>query len=122
MSLPLFLQGLGSVGVFASRAFLPAFVTALLLRFGPHAPWLAHAGLLPQVRGVPTWFTSDAALVVLGLLAALELVRRAVPRGPDGINYAAYRTAQPAAGPGEVRSGPHPCPPEEPGRAAGSLR
>src|SRR4051794_28513691 len=26
VSLPLFLQGLGSVGVFASRAFLPAFV------------------------------------------------------------------------------------------------
>lgn len=79
MSLPLFLQGLGSVGVFASRAFLPAFVTALLLRFGPHAPWLAHAGLIPQVRDVPTWFTSDAALVVLGLLAALELVAERVP-------------------------------------------
>ena len=45
MSLPLFLQGLGSIGIFASRAFLPAFVTALLLRFGPQVPWLAHAGL-----------------------------------------------------------------------------
>lgn len=79
MSLPLFLQGLGSVGVFASRAFLPAFVTALLLRSGPHAPWLDHAGLLPQVRDVPTWFTSDAALVVLGLLAILELVAERSP-------------------------------------------
>src|SRR3954453_10784703 len=79
MSLPLFLQGLGSVGVFASRAFLPAFVTALLLRFGPHVPWLAHAGLLPQVRDVPTWFTSDASLLVLGVLAALELVAERVP-------------------------------------------
>ena len=79
MSLPLFLQGLGSIGVFASRAFLPAFVTALLLRFGPQVPWLAHAGLLPHVRDVPTWFTSDAALVVLGLLAALELVAERFP-------------------------------------------
>lgn len=79
MSLPLLLQSLGSVGVFASRAFLPAFVTALLLRFGPQVPWLAHAGLLPQVRDVPTWFTSDAALVVLGLLAVLELVAERVP-------------------------------------------
>ena len=79
MSLPLFLQGLGSIGVFASRAFLPAFVTALLLRFGPHVPWLAHAGLLPHVRDVPTWFTSDAALVILGLLAALELVAERFP-------------------------------------------
>ena len=73
VTLPLFLQGLGSVGVFASRAFLPAFVTALLLRFGPQFPWLAHAGLLPHVQGIPTWFTSDATLVVLGFLAALEL-------------------------------------------------
>ena len=79
MSLPLLLQGLGSIGVFASRAFLPAFATALLLRFGPQVPWLAHAGLLPHVRDVPTWFTSDAALVVLGLLAALELVAERVP-------------------------------------------
>lgn len=79
MSLPLLLQGLGSVGVFAARAFLPAFVTALLLRFGPQVPRLAHYGLLPQVRDVPTWFTSDAALLVLGLLAALELVAERVP-------------------------------------------
>jgi hypothetical protein len=68
------LQGLGSIGIFASRAFLPAFVTALLLRFGPHVPWLAHSGLIPHIRDVPTWFTSDTALVILGLLAALEIV------------------------------------------------
>jgi Zn finger protein HypA/HybF involved in hydrogenase expression len=79
VSLPLFLQGLGSIGVFASRAFLPAFVTAMLLRFGPHAPWLAHAGLLPQVRDVPTWFTSDAVLLILGVLAVLELVAERFP-------------------------------------------
>ncbi len=79
MSLPLFLQGLGSIGVFASRAFLPAFVTALLLRFGPHAPVLAGFGLLPRVRDVPTWFTSDAAVAVLGVLALLELVAERVP-------------------------------------------
>jgi hypothetical protein len=79
VSLPLFLQGLGSIGVFASRAFLPAFVTALLLRFGPQVPWLARYGLLPQVRDVPTWFTSDAALVILGVLAVLELVAERFP-------------------------------------------
>jgi Double zinc ribbon len=80
VSVPLLLQGLGSIGVFASRAFLPAFVTALMLRLGPRSPWLAQAGLLPHVRDVPTWFTSDAALVVLGLLAALEL---AAERSPE---------------------------------------
>jgi hypothetical protein len=35
--------------------------------------------LLSQVRDVPTWFTSDAALVVLGVLAVLELVAERVP-------------------------------------------
>ena len=43
MSPPLLLWGLGSIGVFASRAFLPALVTAPLLRFGPQIPWLALA-------------------------------------------------------------------------------
>lgn len=80
MSLPLFLHGIGSVGVFASRAFLPAFMTALLIRFGPQIPGLAGAGLLSQVRDVPTWFTSDAALISLGVLSALEL---AAERFPD---------------------------------------
>jgi len=84
VSLPLFLQGLGSVGVFASRAFLPAFATALLLRLGPHVPELARFGMLPRVQGVPTWFTSDLALVVLGLLAALEL---AAERSPEAKGF-----------------------------------
>jgi hypothetical protein len=79
MSLPLVIQGLGTIGIFSSRAFLPAFATALLLRFGPEVPWLAQAGLLPHIRDVPTWFTSDTSLVVLGLLSALELVAERVP-------------------------------------------
>src|SRR5260370_22843708 len=79
MSLPLLIQGLGSIGIFSSRAFLPAFATALLLRFGPQVPWLAHAGLLQHVRGVPTWFTSDTSLIILGLLSALALVAEHVP-------------------------------------------
>ena len=67
MSLSPFLQGLGSIGVFASRAFLPDFVTALLLRFGANAPRLAHIGLIPHIQDVPTWFTSDTAPVILGI-------------------------------------------------------
>ncbi len=86
MNLPTLIHGLGSVGVFAARAFLPAFVTALLLRFGPQVPWLAGAGLLRSVRGVPPWFTSDAALVALGVLAALELVAERVPEAKDALD------------------------------------
>jgi hypothetical protein len=73
MSLPLLIQGLGSIGIFSSRAFLPAFATALLLRFGPHVRWLADTGLLQHIRDVPTWFTSDTSLIILGVLTALEL-------------------------------------------------
>jgi hypothetical protein len=79
MSLPLFIQGLGSIAIFSSRAFLPAFATALLLRFGPQISWLSHTGLLQHVRGVPTWFTSDTSLIILGVLAVLELVAERVP-------------------------------------------
>ncbi|CAN5873153.1 hypothetical protein BH23PLA1_BH23PLA1_27690 [soil metagenome] len=79
MSFPLLLQGVGSIGLFASRAFLPAFVTAMVLRFGPEIPWIAGTGLLGHVRGVPTWFTHDVTLLVLGVLAALELVAERVP-------------------------------------------
>ena len=74
MHLLVFLQGLGSISFFASRAFLPAFVTSLLIRLGPSVPWLRRAGLLDYLpnQGVPSWFASDAALAALGVLAVLE--------------------------------------------------
>jgi len=67
------MQGIGSVGFFSSRAFLPAFITALLLRVGPHIDALKDTKLFRNVTGNPSWFTSDGCLVVLGLLAALEI-------------------------------------------------
>jgi hypothetical protein len=73
MNLALLIQAAGTIGVFTGRAFLPAFSTALLLRFGPEIPWIAQTGFLEHVRGVPTWFTRDTTLVVLGILSALEL-------------------------------------------------
>jgi Double zinc ribbon len=83
MDLALLIQGVGSIGVFSARAFLPAFATALLLRFGPQVPGVAESGLLPHVRDVPTWFTRDTTLVVLGLLAALELAATRIPEARD---------------------------------------
>lgn len=73
MNLALLIQAAGSIGAFSGRAFLPSFSTALLLRFGPEIPWIAQTGFLQHVRGVPTWFTDDTTLVVLGILSALEL-------------------------------------------------
>ena len=68
------LQGVGSATFFASRAFIPAFVTAFLLRFGAHLPFLGDADLIKALPdGPPHWFTSNACLGILGILAAIEL-------------------------------------------------
>jgi hypothetical protein len=68
-------NGVGSIGLFSSRIFLPAFLTALLMRFGADIPLVNHLGLLIHLpHGQPTWFTSDASLIVLGILSVLEIV------------------------------------------------
>jgi hypothetical protein len=66
--------GLGSIGPFSTRVFLPAFLTALLLRFGGHIPVLCHLGMLAEAQHAPpNWFTSDAALWILGTLSVVEI-------------------------------------------------
>lgn len=68
----------GLVGLFAVRGFIPAFFIALTLRFGPELglnPALASD--LQDAAGsmgvAPSWFTSNPALLILGLLACMEL-------------------------------------------------
>jgi hypothetical protein len=74
MNVVAIILALGSIGFFASRAFLTAFVMALALRFGNQIPLVAHSGLLARMHGYPSWFTSNACLMVLGVLAVLEIV------------------------------------------------
>ncbi len=72
--------GAGTVGPFSSRAFVPAFITALLLRFAPQwASWMPQdiASIADQA---PTWFTCNTSLIIFGLLAALEI---AATKSPD---------------------------------------
>ena len=73
---PTLVQALGSTGLFASRAFVPAFAAALILRFGVHLPFVGDWGLLAYlgVGQAPAWFTSDLSLLVLGALSALEVL------------------------------------------------
>ena len=66
-----FIHSLGTLGVFPSRAFLPAFVTALILRFGDSIPLVTQAGLADRVD-TPSWFISNTSLAVLGILSCLE--------------------------------------------------
>lgn len=70
--------GGGLAGVFGSRAFLPAFALAVALRLGWGGAVVESATGL-GAAGVPAWFTSDACLIVLGVLAALEVAATKVP-------------------------------------------
>lgn len=79
MNLALLLNGVGSVGMFASRAFVTAFAIAAALRWGPDIAFINELGLLGQVQGVPTWFTHDITLMVLGVLGALEILATKSP-------------------------------------------
>lgn len=65
----------GATGFFASRAFIPAFFTAVYIRFGDLIPFssLGDQPFIEVTGAEPTWFTSNLAIGVLGLLAALEL-------------------------------------------------
>ncbi len=66
----------GLTGLFAARAFVPMFAAALTLRFAPEVGWVAEWGLLRLMGGeaVPSWFTADETLVVLGVLALVEIL------------------------------------------------
>lgn len=83
MILSLIVQALGSMGLFASRAFVPAFAAALMLRFGPELgfdDWGMLKALGVVAGATPTWFTSNECLVILGILAGLEI---AATKNPD---------------------------------------
>lgn len=78
----LIIQAIGSMGLFASRAFVPAFAAALIMRFGPQFPVIGSWGLLEHIgiTDAPNWFTSDLSLIVLGILAGLEIT---ATKNPD---------------------------------------
>ncbi len=72
--------GAGTIGPFASRAFVPAFITAAMLRFAPeYASWMP-SDLSGIAEHAPSWFTSDISLIIFGVLAALEI---AATKSPD---------------------------------------
>jgi len=53
-------------GLFSSRIFLPAFVTAFFLKYGHSWPFLNNIDLLAELaekaNNHPTWFTSGWAI------------------------------------------------------------
>lgn len=79
MNVLVLVQSIGSCSLFASRMFLPALLTAGLLRFGDRIPLVRSLGVLSDSSAAPVWFTSDLCLVALVVLSALELVGDKVP-------------------------------------------
>ncbi len=80
-------NAIGSSSLFATRIFLPALLTALLLRFGPDIPVVQHLGLLAHLRhGQPTWFTSDISLAVLAVLSIAEILAQKNPEARQVIH------------------------------------
>ena len=60
------MYAIASVGVFASRSFLPAFITALLMRYG--GEWFGDIAFFEHMDTTqnPSWFTHGATIIVLG--------------------------------------------------------
>jgi len=79
MNFSALLYGIGAIGPFSSRVFLPALLTALLIRFGGHLPLVGHLGLLAHIHAAPPWFTSDQALIALTILSILEVLAQKNP-------------------------------------------
>ena len=74
MDLTAFIHGLGSISLFSSRAFLPAFFTAVTLRYGDLIPIISGSDLVKSAGSEPTWFTSNWMIFALGVLSILEII------------------------------------------------
>lgn len=77
------LFAIGLPALFASRAFVPAFLSALLLRYGHHFPVLSGIEFLKATGAEPGWFTHNLTIFVLGVLAAIEIAAMKSPEAEE---------------------------------------
>lgn len=89
------LYALGAMGLFTSRAFVPAFFTALMMRYGNHLPFLGEIEFLQTTGQEPTWFTSNFTILALGVLAIGEVLATKVPEIEEWM-ATFYKTAKSA--------------------------
>ena len=89
------LYAVGATGLFTSRAFSPAFLTACYIRWGQNMPFLGEADMFQGIGSEPTWYTSNISILVLGTLAALELAGDKIPEAEDALGLV-QKYAKPA--------------------------
>lgn len=86
MDLNSLIYGLGISGLFASRAFLPAFISSVVLRWGDHFPFLKDIDFLQNIGGgEPTWFTNGYVITALGVLSILEIGATKIPEAEEAL-------------------------------------
>lgn len=87
MNLNSLLYSLGLSGLFSSRIFLPAFVTALFMKYGHSWPLLSNIEFLSEMAAKaanhPTWFTSGGMIAALGALSLLEFIADKSPEARE---------------------------------------
>lgn len=83
MDINAFLLSLGLPGFFAARAFTPAFVTSLILRYGDSFPYLNQIEFLHTTGSEPMWFTSNWCILALGVLTGLEIFATKSPAAEE---------------------------------------
>ena len=69
MSIAVLLHAVGTIPLFASRAFLPAFLTSLLFRFPNLVPFTQV-----DAPSAELFITKTPVIIVLGILAVLEIL------------------------------------------------
>ena len=71
MSIGYAIYTLGNTAFFTSRAFLPAFVTAMILRFPEYVPFFS---LNMDITESTHWFVSNECIITLAVLSILEIL------------------------------------------------
>ncbi|MCZ6673146.1 MAG: DUF4126 family protein [Verrucomicrobia bacterium] len=86
MDLNTLIYGLGISGLFASRAFIPAFISSFMLRYGEYFPILKDIDFLQKVGGgEPSWFTNGYVITALGVLSILEIGATKIPEAEEAL-------------------------------------
>jgi len=76
----------GASGFFSSRAFVPAFFTAVFLRYGHYFPLIGELEFVQTTGAEPTWFTSNPVILGLGLLAIIEVGATKIPEAQEALD------------------------------------